>query len=717
MKNSLAFLTLAIALPAMAATYTIPAGSNASTIQAMLNGATAGSSISLAAGTYDIDYPIVIPCNDLQITGPVAATPTAILAASFTGNDIFMFHGGCASLGSIAYLHFENTGAVYVGSGNNSNLAFLHNLVTNLPAISTASGGIYSTAESGVFIDGTLATTTSNVLIAYNTFGDVRSCASTFTTAVDEGGSCAGVLTHTGEINNLVINYNKFYHVEEGIHLEQLSNHNPTASVCVTCTIEYNSIWNYHRIGTEIQVGAPTDSILFEHNAVVDPINSSWGTMATSFACCNSGFASGSQGFSPALIVEDNVLVSTLPIGTSGWPPPIGVEFWGTGTIGDNNLVQGTFSNGFTWGYGAKAWQITNNHICGSYMAARDTYIENEEHTINPPAQSGNVTGATCSATPSKAPTISSTTSSGLQTVTLADSGPNTGIWYTTDGTTPTPGSGTARYYTGPLTVTGGTTGKAVGMWGAANQPTSYPANYGYIPSSVVSSGSGGGSGGGTPTKTLVSVSLRTQGAANSMTVGDSIYFTAYGVYSDGASNRLPDAMGNAVTSWVSTNHLAAPVSNAGQVTAIAAGSTTIQAMVGSVHVAPWTLTVSAATSGTALHLTVSDSQGFFLDAGNSHYGKEVLQVYQSYVSFGQDFTFTPVTGGFSICSLSVCLSDKGNQVIMSAKADVFTLINTGAIRDVTTGRYLQDPSQPANAVHVGTGSTPSIWKFSTTLH
>jgi hypothetical protein len=70
--------------------------------------------------------------------------------------------------------------------------------------------------------------------------------------------------------------------------------------------------------------------------------------------------------------------------------------------------------------------------------------------------------------------------------VTLSDTGPNTGIWYTTDGSLPVPGSGTAQLYTGPFTITNGAVVTAVGMWGAPNQPVSYPAGYGYTPSTAV---------------------------------------------------------------------------------------------------------------------------------------------------------------------------------------------------------------------------------------
>jgi len=463
-------------------------GMGQSTLQNAISSAPNCSLIVFESGIYDITAPLQIPCNNLQITGLVALPPKALLAASYTGATIFSYGGGCASLGGVTYLQFANTGAVYIGIGNNSNFKFQFNLMTNLPAIVSAAGGVYSTSESGVFIDGSLSNTTSNVLIEYNSFGDVSSCAAAFSAPADQGGSCAGVLTHTGVMENLTINYNRFNHVEEGIHLLPIGGFNPGGpqSVCISCNIEYNYIWNYHRIGAEIQVGTPTSPILFEHNAIVDPVNSYWSTYATSFACCQTGVTYGAPGSSPGAIINDNVLVSTLPIGTSGWPPPFGIEFWGTGTIGERNLVQGTFSDGIVWGFGGGSWQISNNYICGSYMAASNSYILNEEGTTDPPTQLANVTAPVCGATISKPPVISSSGGFRSQVVTLTDPGENTGIWYTTDGSTPVPGSGTARYYTAPFTVTATTTVKAVGMWGTASQPVSYPAGYGYVPSNVV---------------------------------------------------------------------------------------------------------------------------------------------------------------------------------------------------------------------------------------
>ncbi len=458
-------------------------GMSAQTLQSALLQAPRGANVVFAAGMYSLSTALIIPCNNLHITGPVAATPTATLSALYKNGDIFVFQGGCPSLGSVRYLHFEKTGAVYFGVGDNSNFTFEHNLVTELP-----SGLNNVAAESGLYFDGSLTTKLKNVMIRYNTFGDDKSCVAIFATVKDEGGYCAGVLTSQGEDNNITISYNNFMHVEQGVHFFQVAPFVPGQpnSVCISCRLEYNYILNYHRIGIEIQISTPVDPILVEHNAIVDPINSSWGTYAVSMACCQSGFTQTVNGHSPGYIFNDNVLIASKPIGSMC--PPYGVEFWGTGPQGTNSLIQGNFCHGYTWGYGTAPWSITHNYICGPNFVPKGGYITNQQHQNNPPLQSDNIVDTKCLPTASKAPVFSPAGGSfaGPQTVTLSDPGLNTGIWYTTDGSTPVPGTGTARYYTAPIPLTGTTTVKAVGMWGAPNQPVSYPPGFGYVPSGVI---------------------------------------------------------------------------------------------------------------------------------------------------------------------------------------------------------------------------------------
>jgi hypothetical protein len=459
-------------------------GMSTGALQSAISAAPPGATVLFAPGTYNITSPLTIPCaRDLTITGPEVTPATAIVASSSSSFTIFNLLN-CSGV-RIQFLHFENSG-IWVNNGDNSGITISHNQFTNLQAAQGVSFTGYLAAE---MVGGKLQNTLSDVMIDHNTFGDPGSCTAEFASYADKGGYCAGVLVSVGEASNITIAYNNFIHVEQGVHFVQLLSDfkvGVTNSVCVSCKVAYNYVVNYHRIGVEVQTSSPSDAFVFAHNAIVDPIHSFYGTFATSFACCGTSFISGENGTERGLIFDDNVMIATQP--SDGGCPPYGVEFWGNGSQGTNSLIEGTFCNGYVWGYGKAPWAIQHNYICGPNYVSKGGYIADQQHQNNPPTQSDNVTGPTCSEVASHAPTISPAGGSfaGSQVVTLADPGLNTGIWYTTDGSTPVPGSGTAKYYTAPFTITSSTVVKAVGMWGAPNQPVRYPSGYGYVPSGVI---------------------------------------------------------------------------------------------------------------------------------------------------------------------------------------------------------------------------------------
>jgi lysophospholipase L1-like esterase len=116
-----------------------------------------------------------------------------------------------------------------------------------------------------------------------------------------------------------------------------------------------------------------------------------------------------------------------------------------------------------------------------------------------------------------------------------------------------------------------------------------------------------------------------------------------------------------------------------------------------------------------AITLTQEDPHGYFWDAGNSQWGGNFAQVYQAFVpnESTQAFTWTPVANGFTVCSTGICLSDNGlGGVLMSQKSDVFTITKQSEVLDVTTGKYVTEPANPANGTQLLMSATPMAWTF-----
>jgi hypothetical protein len=277
----------------------------------------------------------------------------------------------------------------------------------------------------------------------------------------------------------------------------------------------------------------------------------------------------------------------------------------GSGTS-SNNLVQGYWNSGIQWGYGSSPWSINYNTI---QLVNSNLQIGNEENQSNTPSESGNVMTGNVSAITSAAPAISP--SGGSQTfpltVTLNDNGNtsgagpqgNTGIWYTTDGSNPVPGSGTAKYLAsgGTFTLSAAATIKAVGMWGALNQPTSYPSGYGFVPSAVVTASFASGSiakpaatarisssDGQTSTATAAATSQAQSGVTApalvsvaivpsqpAVAIGSSTQLKAIATFDDGSTKDVTTDF-----AWTSSDPRTMGTSSSGVLTGLASGKATV---------------------------------------------------------------------------------------------------------------------------------------------
>ncbi len=331
--------------------------------------------------------------------------------------------------------------------------------------------------EAGAYFDGYNGSTVTNITIEYNTFGDVNSCTAGIA-AVDNDGNCVGVIFDTVPamiLRNVFIEYNVFSHIEEGIHAlptPYVSGGASPGAYGDNVHIEYNYFNLIHRIQVEWQIGVANNPTYERYNVMGPPINSSGndGMYAYSDAGAqNATIQSG--GTTTYLDADSNIIYDNSALNnTHGISEAF--EAWGNGAQYVHNLIQGYVCGGLEWGFGGtnnvgSYWSISNNTMQGSIMAAGSpcpfytpeggSFIAHEfgQSSSLAPTTSGNVQQSTPTSFTSVAPTISP--SGGSQTypltVTFTDAGytsgaiplGNTGIWYTTDGSTPVPGSGTAQ--------------------------------------------------------------------------------------------------------------------------------------------------------------------------------------------------------------------------------------------------------------------------------
>jgi hypothetical protein len=535
---------------------TLSANPSQQTIQNALNACGDGNYVQMSAGTTTISSSgaLLIPCG-VMLVGPTAAPATAKLTMSNSTHDLIYFSGSCASSNptGASYIDFDGGTGFEADGNNHSNITITHSQFTNLFDVATActtncnngangprgNGTAYGSAV-GQFDTGS-PNTINGVTFKYNTIGDSNSCANTIgrTYVTDPSDGTGGTddcgnlkifgqnsQPQIGHMVNLVIKYNHWTHVDEASHFygSQYSNGNQ-ANTCDNCDIEYNLFELVRRITVEYQMQMINHPLIVANNVFQKPINGNFNTFYISIPCCQFGSTFGSNTIAPAIYEQNNIEIDVStnpPSDQAEWA----VEYWGNGSQATNNLVQGGFCTGYEVGYPGNSVSpsVQYNTIQGAVMAGNancytfgggpGTYLSPEFNnsymgaTITP-----NTTGSTPASIVSVAPTISPASGavSFPLTVTLTDPGytsptgnyypnGNTGIWYTIDGSTPAPGSGTAQYAATGSTITLSSAGtvKTVGMWGTPPQPTSYPSGYGFVPSSVVSAtytASGGGGG------------------------------------------------------------------------------------------------------------------------------------------------------------------------------------------------------------------------------
>jgi Fn3 associated/Bacterial Ig-like domain (group 2) len=526
--------------------------------------------------------------------------------------------GGC----TLQYLGFNGTqGGIYV-SYPSSGITIQYNaFYNNNPAWNLANPGSYPAIDlDGQNLGNTASAGESYVSILWNTF--FNNCTSIQANGYpDSGGDCNAV--HVQSYNNyLTIQNNVVNQTEEGFKFyEQAYQY----AIQFNVDVEKNNMQGNSRMLIEDQ--QPTNAnAVFSHNAFYRPTNPSFNTFEISVPLnqCANGPGCTANGEGASTVVDDNVYIGNVPVtidcdgttcvpggipgGTgSGAHYGIGLEQWGAGATANYNLFQG--GNGpdtCAAGYSCAGWSIviglsntsarnTNNYFSGYDVSQGGAFSYEDGGSSSNAGMvlSPNTVVATSTTMPTVAPAIAAASGTQGSTITLSDSDTNhaLSLFYTTDGTTPGifgPGgsAGTSRVYNAPFMVAAGTTVKATASWGqGANQGIVFPS-FGYVPSSVTTLVVAAAA------RTLVSAYLHAN--ANTMATGETLQFNAYGAYSDGSVSILPDAEGNAVTGWNTSNHSIAKISSKGHVTAAGTGKVDVQATIGSLKSSPWTVTVAS---------------------------------------------------------------------------------------------------------------------------
>lgn len=521
----LAFTWITCALHAQT-TINLNSSMSASAIQSAVAGQN-NSVINFASGTYNITSQLSMPCVNVTVQGPTIAnlaTPAAILNGSSIGTSgaIFLFPSGCNGL-TIRNLWLENAGWINFAPGNTTNITITNVKGTGLPDI--GGGGDCCDGPNGIDFQGNISTspgggnspTDSNITLTYLTLGDSSSCPNSFATG-EVNSACTAVWMQPGTLTNFTFENNWLFHLNEGLKFAQTTNAavapagEPDNVYSGSCVVDYNYFQAIHRISFENQFDAQSTCNI-DHNAVlVDGGLPYFGTLTFSMACCTfAGTFDGSPlGISPGYTNNDMMMVSSIAPFPGSTGAPFADEFWGINPQMIGSYLEGYFFNMVSWNcanspsFTYPPGTSTSCLVENTYMCVQPgfstTFINNEEGGSPPPTEVNNTKVTTgCQATTSTAPTISPNGGSipGSQTVTLSNSGTNTSTWYTTDGSTPVPGSN-GTLYTGAFSISGNTTVKAVGMWGVPPQPTSWPSGFGFVPSSVVTATFT--NGGGSPT-------------------------------------------------------------------------------------------------------------------------------------------------------------------------------------------------------------------------
>ena len=362
----------------------------------------------------------------------------------------------------------------------------------------------YANPQPGAcfYFDSDSAKGISYTNIEYSVFGNLSTLANC---GGPKGGMAPGpdntsctFIRFAGELDHINIDHNRTVYGDEGIGIA--GGPGAISALMNDVNIFSNDFQGIHRIAIENQCGT-CSNINIHWNSFHDMVAPENFSFPISNACCTASWNPPSTG--PVPITDDNVIVMNTPLYYPGNRYAYCIENAGTTPTVTNNLCQMQLTDiGITLSGSDNAAGlpfttnpiITDNivqgpTITGAIACAQSGHLPSScsgvrgTYTIARNLQSSTVTPVR-SVAPSLSPV--SGTYSTLPVVTVSVP-PDSLAFYTTDGTTPVLGSGTAQQYVAPFTCPSTCTVKAVAMWGGTVQPLIYPSGWGYLPSAVVS--------------------------------------------------------------------------------------------------------------------------------------------------------------------------------------------------------------------------------------
>lgn len=617
---------------AACSTTPVPAGSTQTQINAAITACAnaGGGVVNLAAGNYTISGQVNVLCH-VSVQGPTptwAFFPhthyqTAILTASGISQP-FHTTAGCNEVQpypGIRYLEWNgnqiNNGGGFVNIvGGTNGFQVDHNYIHGATTTSFYDGG---TSMAGVLLSGgggsgAQANPTQNIDVSWNELGpelNGQDCGNAMRAADTEAsqGLCVGFLNDTYS-KNVNVHNNIVQNMENGTKVvEATTNQDQTENSGNTQNFAMSTNWFFgmHRINYETQSNIykpafPTSQTVNynmsterDFTANSDPSNQGGKGQQNYDLSIANGCGNPAPTDNCPTNMDFNGDIQVLATSRSA-----GNEVWGTtGTHGNFNYMEGRVAvagGGFDWSdqgdfvFNNNIFNITSGNSTNC-VTATGGYFNNENGSNNhvartPTSCTGNSysnigTGTTASAAPTISP--SSGTFTGAHTVTVTNTGTNFMLnvtdWCTTDGTNPVIGAANTKplHNGGTISVSTGTL-KCVGMWGDLNQPYSYPAGVGLVPSALVTGTYTQGSQG-----TLNSITVTSSGSTN-LAPTNTIQLVATGNYINPTSTQNISS----TSTWSSSNIAVGTVSATGLYTAgSTAGTTNITAVSGTVTSSP----------------------------------------------------------------------------------------------------------------------------------